>query len=258
MGGLVFMSLCGEICFYCVSVARTARNCFSIGAGMPAALLFGISLIPSEVPIEYLCSLFLGKQGNHPSYKPCWWIVRRTLEEYEIYSKEQFSSALSLTLGFPKCWLHLSCWWQSEREGYFPVVDLMHRAGRAVICWITQPPIMSTCIVWLTWLVLPSFLAQHTIKMFICLGNNILFVSQQHVWLFFFFLKLLYLVSINYRGFAHLNVKLSDFMPKFMPYLLLCIFSPHRCKSWNFCTPRSWISISFMYWFTAMKVFYFC
>lgn len=39
-----------------------------------------------------------------------------------------------------------------------------------------------------------------------------------------FVLKLLYLVSINYRGFAQLNVKLSAFVHKFMPYLLLCIF----------------------------------
>lgn len=134
LGGLAFMSLCGEICFYCVSVAKTSRNCFSIGAGMPPPLLFGVPMIPSESPIEYMCSLFPGKQGSHPSYKPRWWIVWRTLEEYKIYSKEQLGIALSLTLGFPKCWLHLSWWWQNKQEGYFPIVDLVHRMGRAVIC----------------------------------------------------------------------------------------------------------------------------
>lgn len=106
MGGLAFMSLYGEICF-CVSVARTAGNCFSIGAGMPSALLFRLPVIPSEVPIVYMRSLFLGKQGSHLACKPCWWIVWRTLEEYEIYSKGQLGSVLSLTLGFPKCWLHV-------------------------------------------------------------------------------------------------------------------------------------------------------
>lgn len=211
MGGLAFMSLCGEICFYCVSVAKTSRNCFSIGAGMPPPLLFGVPMIPSESPIEYMCSLFPSKQGSHPSYKPRWWIVWRTSEEYKIYSKEQLGIALSLTLGFPKCWLHLSWWWQNKQEGYFPIVDLVHRMGRAVICWITQTLLKSTCIVWLTCLLLTSFFfffPLHIIKIFSCLGKSILFVSQQYV---FFFFKLWYLVSINYRGFAYLNVKTIRF-----------------------------------------------
>lgn len=154
MGGLAFKSPYREI-WFCVSVARTAGNCFSIGAGMPSALLFRLPVIPSEVPIVHMCSLLPGKQGSHLAYKPCWWIVWRTLEEYEIYSKEQWGSVLSLTLGFPKCWLYLSCWWQSGQEGYFPTVDLMDRVGHAVIRWNNQP-----CL-WvyaeLTCLVLPVF-----------------------------------------------------------------------------------------------------
>lgn len=65
---VAFMSLCGEICFYCVSVARPAGNCLPIRAGMlPWNLLLGIPVIPSEIPIEYMFSLFPGKQGSNLS-----------------------------------------------------------------------------------------------------------------------------------------------------------------------------------------------
>lgn len=135
----------------------------------------------------WICVLFIFQQARE--WKPCWWIVWRTLEEYEIYSKEQLGSALSLTLRFPKCWLPLSCWWQSKQEGCFPILDLLQRVGCAVICWITQPLLMSSCIVWLTCLGLTFFFPLHMIKIFNCLGKSIVFVSQQYVWLPF--LKLL-------------------------------------------------------------------
>jgi len=51
-----------------------------------------------------------------------------------------------------------------------------------------------------------------------------------------YFVVALYLVSLNYNGFAYLKVKLSAVVLKFMPCLLLCVFSPYRCIDGDFCT----------------------
>lgn len=44
------------LCLSCKSCRKLIF--FFIGPGMPAALLFGISVIPSEIPIESTCALY--------------------------------------------------------------------------------------------------------------------------------------------------------------------------------------------------------
>lgn len=52
--------MCGEISFIVSQLQELQETdfFFFIGPGMPAALLFGISVIPSEIPIESTCALY--------------------------------------------------------------------------------------------------------------------------------------------------------------------------------------------------------